>query len=139
MSTISCYALNDLTYTLSLIRANIENKINIIIIKKIIELFHNATNIDSNDVRKTLRDVPFNDARWNFVKVQNVYVRIVIIRNDDFKDLLLKSLNKLLFLLKNNEFYQAACCADKIHMIPDVVCDARGHLSKRKLKKLFKF
>ena len=50
MSTISCYALNDLTYTLSLIRANIENKIIIIIIKKIIELFHDATNIDSNEV-----------------------------------------------------------------------------------------
>ncbi len=119
--------LFDISFSLSLIRGDIENGCNIAVVDSIIALLK-ENDIKNNDVRRALGSVLGLSELWEFVKRENYYVRTVVLDIDSQK--LVCYLEHLRQLLNDGAFTQGYDFADALHVLPDMMAMHKGKIPK---------
>lgn len=123
--------LYDLSFSLMLIRSEINNPNNVIVLDSIISLLKDSSKlIENNQIRKTLCSISQLNEKWEFVKHENYYVRTLIYKDKDFQDELLNNLNDLKLLLQAEKFEQAYDLVDALHALPTIIADNNGIIPK---------
>lgn len=119
--------LFDISFSLSLIRGDIENDCNIAVVDSIIALLK-ENDIKNNDVRRALGSVSGLSELWEFVKRENYYVRTVVLDIDSER--LVYYLEYLRQLLNEGAFAQGYDFADALHVLPDIMAMHEGKIPK---------
>ena len=121
--------LYDLSFVISLIRSEIDNPNNVIVLKNILLLLENTKELTGNNqIRKQLSQISQLNEKWEFIRHENYYVRTLIFKNEKVHNELLKNLTDLYFLLKSKKFQQAYDLSDALHMLPEVIADNKGRI-----------
>ncbi len=119
--------LFDISFTLSLIRGDIENCRNIAVAERLTELLKEEV-IGDNRVRRALRSVTDGNEKWEFVNRENYYVKTVVLDIDRNK--FIGYLEHLKRLLADSRFEEALCFADALHVLPDMMAANKGRIPK---------
>lgn len=122
---ISQNDLYDITAALSLIRSDIENQTNGLIISAIEQVLKfNKQEFDDNQIRKAISSVKHLDKeRWNYVYHNNVYVSHKFLKSEFVYLLLIKLCSKLQLLLEGKKIERAYDLVDCIHCLPEILAD----------------
>lgn len=129
--------LIDLSFVLSLIRNDIENSTNIMILDTLVYLLQDPNEIiQDNQIRQALASISGLNKEWNFIYYENYYVRTVIIKNANIQNKIKLSLLNLKLLLQSNNFEQGYDLADALHVLPTIIAENNGDLPYR-AKKIF--
>lgn len=88
----------DLTATFTRIRFDIRHELNIPILKEIIGILENKSNVfEFNQIRNALASIEKLDKEvWYFIKYQNVYTHFSILKNTDIYKILIKACKELI-------------------------------------------
>jgi phage-related protein len=123
--------LHDLGFVIKLIRSDINDPNNIMVLDSILLMLKDTSKlIENNQIRKALSLLPQLNEKWEFVKHENYYIRTLIIKNEAVQNELLKGLTELKFLLQSDKFTQAYDLADVLHALPEIISDNNGSIPK---------
>lgn len=123
--------LYDLSFILVLIRSDITNPNNVIVLDLIISLLKDESKlIENNQLRKTLYPLTQLSEKWEFVKHENYYVRTLIFKDLTVQKEVLKNLTDLKLLLQSEKFEQAYDLVDALHDLPTMIADNKGVIPK---------
>lgn len=122
---INKYDLYDLSAVLVNIRSNIEYKLNVKVLDKIIGVLSIDEEItDENQIRKVIADVPDLDReKWYFVYHNNIYVNHSLVKKEEIYSLLLTICKLLKTTLENQQYDRAYDLADAVHCLPEIIAD----------------
>lgn len=130
--------LYDLSFILTLIRSEINDPNNVIVLDSILSLLKDESKlIENNKIRKTLYPLTRLNEKWEFVKHENYYVRTLIYKDAAVQEELLKNLTDLKLLLQSEKFEQAYDLVDALHALPAMIADNKGVIPKN-YRKSFK-
>lgn len=129
--------LFDIYYSLLLIRNDINNKLNVQVLKSISDAIISKSDSE-NKVRLALSKIEnINSEKWCFCFSNNVYTFRYFITDEKTLDMLCKIITTLSDLLLENKWEQAYDFVDSIHFVP-ILIEQDKVLSPRKIKKTTK-
>lgn len=122
---ISKYDLYDLSAVLVNIRSDVEYKLNVQILDKIIQMLStDEYTTEENQVRKAIAEVQNLDReKWYFVYHNNLYVNHSLLKKEEIYSLLLTICKSLKTALENQQYDKAYDLADAVHCLPDIIAD----------------
>lgn len=121
--------LYDLSFVISLIRSEITNPNNISVLNLILPLLENTSQlVENNSIRKALLHLTQLNAKWEFIKYENYYVKTLIFKDTAVQKELFLSLSELRALLQAQKFDQAFDLADTLHVLPEIIADNKGKI-----------
>lgn len=121
---ISKYDLYDITYALILIRNDIYQGTNTLVLSQIIKALNDKYNDYENQIRIAILTVEgLNPVQWAFVYHNNVYVNHPLLKRAEIYDLLINLLQSVTYYLEKKEFEQAYDLVDSIHCLPEIIAD----------------
>lgn len=116
--------LYDIGFALSIIRNNISEKNNPIIVSQIISVLESYEKTEDNQIRKAISSIEgINNELWNFAFHNNVYVVHQLVKNISLYSLLIKVMKDLKSQLLNEEYEKAYDLLDCIHCLPTIIAD----------------
>ena len=129
--------LFDIYYSLLLIRNDINNKLNVQLLKSISDAIISKSDSE-NKVRIALSKIEnINSEKWYFCFSNNVYTFRYFITDEKTLDMLCKIITTLSDLILENKWEQAYDFVDSIHFVP-ILIEQDKVFSPRKIKKATK-
>ncbi|MBS5843405.1 MAG: hypothetical protein KIC77_07975 [Clostridiales bacterium] len=129
---ISDYDLLDLSAIFVLMRYDISNENNIIILTKVIDVLSKGdTYYIDNQIRIALASLSYLDKEaWEFVYHNNVYVTYRFLENKIIYSILVQSCIAVKEALANDELEKAYDLFDCIHCLPEIIADNKLKIPK---------
>ena len=116
--------LYDITFALTIIRNNIQEKLNPLILSRMIKVLETVNDTEDNQMRKAISSINGLDyEHWFFAYHNNVYVNYQVLTNAYIYTLLIKLFQSLICELNKKEFNKAYDLADSFHCLPEIVAD----------------
>ena len=129
---VNQYDLYDITYALSIIRNDIQGKLNKDILSMIILVLNNKQCLDDNQIRKSLAQIEGLDKeRFYYVYHNNVYVDHRILKDEAIYTLLIKLYQEIITALDNNHFERAFDIIDYFHCLTSIIADNNFSIPKK--------
>lgn len=129
---IDKYDLYDLSAVFANIRSDVEYKLNIQILDKIIQVLSvDKETTEENQIRKAIAEIENLDCeKWYYVYHSNLYVNHSILENKDIYKLLITVCELLKTLLENQQYDRAYDLADAVHCLPEIIADNNFSITK---------
>lgn len=116
--------LHDISAALKIIREDIKNDNNIIILQSIMNVLSIRNQYEANQIRASISRVKGLDIeKWYFVNHMNLYTYDAIIKDDQAILLLKKICEKIIEMLELCEFDKAYDFVDTVHCLPDILAE----------------
>ncbi len=116
--------LYDITFALTIIRNNITEKSNPLILTQMIKVLGENNNTEDNQIRKSISFIEGLDREyWFFAYYNNIYVNHQILNKADIYALLIQLFQSLICELNKKNFDKAYDLADSFHCLPEIIAD----------------
>ncbi len=129
---ISDYDLLDLSAVFKLMRSDIFNENNVMILTKVIDVLSKGeTDYIDNQIRMALASISSLDKeKWKFVYCNNVYVTYKFLKNKIIYSILIQSCMVIKEALAKHELEKSYDLLDCIHCLPEIIADNKLKIPK---------
>ena len=122
---ISNNDLYDLSAVLTMIRNDVQNEVNSIVLREMLQILKSPSMLcTENQIRHSVRTVCNIDVgRWNFAYVDNYYTYCKILKNNFLYHVLVEICAEIKWLLDEKKYSQAYDLVDVTHCLPIIIAD----------------